>query len=163
MSFTLDQQIVPKVMRQEVACIQEIAKDSFAILIDSEFKNLPNKILIFNRTANLVREIMNPNPNPEFLGIRLLPLYGGEDPLILVRDREHISVVDVTTGTVVNLFSSPIEVDQMSAFYLDVREENGKYEIFTMEYVKGSLSKIIKYTAPKLLIRELIGGYKQLI
>ena len=83
--------------------------------------------------------------------------------MILVRDREHISVVDVTTGTVVNLFSSPIEVDQMSAFYLDVREENGKYEIFTMEYVKGSLSKIIKYTAPKLLIRELIGGYKQLI
>ena len=44
----------------------------------------------------------------------------------------------------------------MSAFYLDVIEENGRYEIFTIEYVKGSLSNIIKYTAPKKLIRELI-------
>ena len=95
-------------LRQEVACIQEIEKDSFAILIDSEFKNLPNKILIYNRTANLVREILNPNPAPEFLGLRLFPVKGGEDPLILVRDREHISVVDVSTGTVVNLISSPI-------------------------------------------------------
>ena len=91
MSFTLDQQIVPKVMRQEVACIQEIVKDSFAILIDSEFKNLPNKILIFNRTANLVREIMNPNPNPEFLGIRLLPLYGGGSLDSCKGPRTHIS------------------------------------------------------------------------
>jgi hypothetical protein len=90
MSFILDQQIVPLMMRQEVACIQEIAKDSFAILIDSEFKNMPNKILIYNRADNLIREILNPNPAPEFLGLRLLPVNGGEDPLIIVRDREHI-------------------------------------------------------------------------
>ena len=104
---------------------------------------------------------MNPNPAPEFLGLALLPTLGG-NPLLLVRDRQHVSVVDVTSGTLVNLFSSPIDVDLMSAFYLDVREEDGKYEIFTIEYAKGSISQVIKHTVPEVIIREIIEGYRQL-
>ena len=105
---------------------------------------------------------MNPNPAPEFLGLALLPTLGG-NPLLLVRDRQHVSVVDVTSGTLVNLFSSPIDVDLMSAFYLDVRrEEDGKYEIFTLEYVKGSISQVIKHTVPEVIIREIIEGYRKL-
>ena len=46
-------------------------------------------------------------------------------------------MVDVTTGTQVKLFSSPLDIDIMSAGYLEVREENGIYEIFTIEHVKG--------------------------
>jgi hypothetical protein len=117
--------------------------------------------LIYDRTTNQVREILNPNPAPEFLGLALFPTLGG-NPLLLVRDRQHVSVVDVTSGTLVNLFSSPIDVDLMSAFYLDVREEDGKYEIFTLEYVKGSISQVIKHTVPEVIIREIIEGYRQL-
>ena len=58
--------------------------------------------------------------------------------MLLVRDRQHVSVVDVASATVVNLFSSPLDADFMTAFYLDVTFEDGKYEIHTIEYVKGS-------------------------
>ena len=54
--------------------------------------------------------------------------------MLLERDREHVSVVDFTSGILVNLFSSPLDVELMSEFYLDVREEDGKIEIFTIEY-----------------------------
>jgi hypothetical protein len=57
--------------------------------------------------------------------------------MLLVRDRQHVSLVDVASGTVVNLFSSPLDADLMSAFYLDVTVEDGKYDIFTIEYVEG--------------------------
>jgi hypothetical protein len=117
--------------------------------------------LIYDRTTNQVREILNPNIDPEFLGLRLLPT-NGENPLLLVRDRQHVSVVDVNSGTLVNLFSSPIDVDFMSAFYLDVRKEDGKYEIFTIEYVKDSISQVIKHTVPEGSIREIIEDYRQL-
>ena len=60
-----------------------------------------------------------------------------ENPLLLVRDREHVSVVDVTTGTQVKLFSSTLDIDRVSAGYLEVREENGIYEIYTIEHVRG--------------------------
>jgi hypothetical protein len=92
-------------------------KDSFAILIDSH--NQPKNILIYERTSNQVRVILNPNPSPDFFGLRLLPTIE-ENLLLLVRDRQHISVVDVNSSILVNLFSSPIDVDLMSAFYLDV-------------------------------------------
>ena len=68
--------------------------------------------------------------------------------MLLLRDREHVSVVDFVSGTLVNIFLSPIEVDQMSAFYLDVTENNSIYEIFTIEYVKGSKSQVIKHVVP---------------
>lgn len=66
---------------------------------------------------------MNPNPAPEFLGLKLLPAIG-RNPMLLLRDREHVSVVDFVSGTLVNLFLSPIEVDQMSSFFLDVTGYN---------------------------------------
>ena len=116
-----------------------MCKDSFAILIDSvAFKDSPNKIFIYDRTTNQVcREILNLNPNSsEFLGLRILPSVK-ENPLILVRDREHVSVVDVTTGNQVKLFSSPLDIDIMSGGYLEVREEHGIYEIYTIEHVKS--------------------------
>ena len=122
------------------------------ILIDSEFKNQPNIILIYERTENQVREILNPNPAPQFLGLKLL-LAIGRNPMLLVRDREHVSVVDFVSGTLVNLFFSPIEVDQMSAFYLDVTRNNGIYEIFTIEYIKGAKSQVIKHVVPEMFIR----------
>jgi hypothetical protein len=133
-------------------------KDKFVILIDSA---LPNKILIYDRTTNEIREILNPNPSPEYFGLRILPAIGG-NPLLLVRDRENVSVVDFTSGILVNLFSSPLDVDIMSEFYLDVREEDGRYDIFAIEYLKGSISQIIKHTVPEAIIREIIEGYKQL-
>ena len=92
--------------------------------------------MIYDRTTNHVGKILNPNPSPDYLGLRLLPT-SGENPLLLVRDRQHVSVVDVAIGTVVNLFSSPLDADLMTAFYLDVTVEEGKYEIHTIEYVKG--------------------------
>ena len=133
-------------------------KDIFAILIDMAD---PNKILIYDRTTNQVREILNPNPSSEYLGLRLLSPLGG-NPLLLVRDRKHVSVVDVTSGILVNLFSSPLDVDMMSEFYLDVREEGGRYEIFAIEYLKGSISQVVKNTVPESIIREIIEDYIQL-
>ena len=134
-------------MKEEIACIQEIEMDSFAILIDSASQNHPNNILIYERTKHRVRNILNPNSAPEYLGLRLLPTTE-ENPLLLVRDRQHISVVDVTNSILVNLFSSPIDVDLMTSFYLDVIEQDGQFEIFTIEYVKGSISQVIKHTVP---------------
>ena len=111
--------------------------DTFAVLTDSADKDQPNKILIYDRKENrIIREIMNPNPNPQFLGLRLLPTIK-ETPLLLVRDSEYVSMVDVTSGTHVNLISSPLDMEIRSAFYLDVREEDGIYQIFTIEHVKG--------------------------
>ena len=107
-------------------------KDSFAIVTYSASKNNPNNILIYDRNTDQVTNILNPNPAPEFLGLRLFP-NTEENPLLLVRDRQHVSVVDVTNFTLVNLFSSPIYDDLMSAFYMDVRQENGNYEIFAIE------------------------------
>jgi hypothetical protein len=104
-------------------------------------------ILIYDRTTNQLREILNPNPSPEYLGLRLLPPMG-VNPLLLVRDRKLISVVDFTSGILVNLFSSPLDVELMSEFYMDVREEDGMYEIFAIEYLKGSISQVIKQTVP---------------
>ena len=118
--------------------------------------------MIYDRRTNQVREILNPNPAPEFLGLKLLPTIEG-NPLLLVRDRQHVSVVDVTSGTLVNLFSSPIDADLMSAFYLDVREEDEKYEIFAIEYVKDSISQVIKHTVPISIIRGIIEIYGQLL
>ena len=136
-------------------------KDSFAILIDSASQNQPNSILIYDRAANQLRKILNPNPSPAYLGLRLLPTAGGS-PLILVKDRQHVSVVDVASGTLVNLFSSPIDAGIiMSEFYLDVREEDGKVEIFTIEYTQGQC-QVIKHTVPEAIIREVIEGYRQL-
>ena len=65
-------------------------------------------------------------------------------------------MVDVTTGTLVNLFSSRIDVDLISAFYMDVREEDGKYEIFAIDYVKSSISHIIKHTVQEITLRDVI-------
>jgi hypothetical protein len=61
-------------------------KDSFAILIDLAPQNQPNSILIYDRAANQLRKILNPNPSPDFLGLRLLPTAGG-NPLLLIKDR----------------------------------------------------------------------------
>jgi hypothetical protein len=66
------------------------------------------------------------------LGLKVFPNIE-ENPLLLVRDLLHVSVVDVTSGTLVNLFYAPIYASLMSAFYLDVTEENEKYEIFAIE------------------------------
>ena len=66
------------------------------------------------------------------MGLKVFPNIE-ENPLLLVRDRLHVSVVDVTSGTLVNLFYAPIYAGLMSAFYLDVTEENEKYEIFAIE------------------------------
>jgi truncated hemoglobin YjbI len=41
----------------------------------------------------------------------------------------------------------------MSAFYLDVREEDGIYQIFTIENVKDSKSHVVKLTVPEANIR----------
>ena len=136
-------------------------KDSFAILIDSASQDQPNSILIYDRAANQLRKILNPNPSPDFLGLRLLPTAGGT-PLLLVKDRQHVSVVDITCGTLVNLFSSPIDdIIIMSEFYLDVREEDGKIEIFTIEYTEDKC-QVIKHSVPEVIIREVIEGYRQL-
>jgi hypothetical protein len=136
-------------------------KDSFAILIDSASQDHNNSILIYDRAANQLRNILNPNPTPDFLGLRLLPTTG-ENPLLLVKDLQHVSVVDVASGTLVNLFSSPIDDGIiMSEFYLDVREEEGIIDIFTIEYTQGKC-QVIKHTVPEAIIREVIEGYRQL-
>ena len=71
-------------------------------------------------------------------------------------------MVDVASGTLVNLFYSPIDAGIiMSEFYLDVREEDGKVEIFTIEYAQGKC-QVIKHTVPEAIIREVIEGYRQL-
>jgi hypothetical protein len=116
-----------------------MCKDSFAILIDSvAFKDSPNKIFIYDRTTNQVcREILNLNRNSsEFLGLRIFPSIK-ENPLLLVRDLKHVLVVDVTTGTQVILLSSHLDIDIINAGYLEVREEHGIYEIFTIQHVNG--------------------------
>jgi hypothetical protein len=81
---------------------------------------------------------LNPNPAPEFLGIKFIII--GEYPMVLARDRNYVSVVDLDSKTLVNLFVAPIEVDLMSTFYLDVIETEENFEIYTIEYVKGSIS-----------------------
>jgi hypothetical protein len=117
--------------------------------------------LIYDRAANQLRKILNPNSSPEYLGLRLLPTAGGT-PLLLVKDRQQVSVVDVASGTLVNLFSSPIDDGIiMSEFYLDVREEDGKIEIFTIEYTQNKC-QAINHRVPEVVIREVIEGYRQL-
>ena len=44
----------------------------------------------------------------------------------------------------------------MSSFYLDVSENNEISEIFTIEYLKGSKSQVIKHVVPEMIIRQFM-------
>jgi len=74
---------------KEVKGVIEYQPDKFILALDKL-----SYICIYDRATSEVQKVMNPSGMSEYISLRQLS-GNKEDPLILVRDRQYISVLSV--------------------------------------------------------------------